>query len=272
MIALIDFDSLLYESVYKIVSYRQMKEAISNYGKETAKQWLLEEIYHEGVNRAENQLLKMQNYLNDIFFEEIDSYELYITTCSKSFRKQIGHEYKANRKPNKYVFLLREHYRNNGALNSEVYEADDLIADRAKELGKGNFIVVSIDKDLKQIPGYYWSYYKVKSKDHEGNLIINDYGFPESEYRQKTVTYITPKESRDIFWKQVLQGDPGDNIKGLHRVGPKTAEKIISVDKNPFIRTAREYITRNQKDDFWFTYHLIKLGSRDIELIKINRN
>ena len=272
MICLIDFDSLLYTAVYRIVSFKQLREALEKYGKEGARQWMLEEVYNEGINRAENQLLHMQNYLKEIFFEDIESYELYITTCTKSFRKELGHEYKANRKPNKYVWLLREHYRNNGALNSDVYEADDLIADRAKELGKGNFIVVSIDKDLKQIPGYYWSYYKVKSKDHEGNLIINEYGFAESEYRQKTVTYITPKESRDMFWKQVLQGDPGDNIKGLHRVGPKTAEKIIAVDKNPFIRTAREYITRNQKNDFWFTYHLIKLGSRDIQSIKINRN
>jgi 5'-3' exonuclease len=260
MVALIDLDSVLYESVYKIVSIREMREAIKKHGKESAKQWLMEEVYNEGINRCENQLLKMQNYLNDIFFEDITSYELFITTCSKSFRKELSQDYKANRKRNKYVWLLREHYRHNGAASDDVLEADDLIAKRANEIGIGENIIVSLDKDLKQIGGYYWSYYKVKSKDHEGNLIMNEFGFYEREYKQKEVTFISKKEAERLFWKQMLMGDTSDNIKGLHRVGDKTADKILTDAPILWRKVAREYITRKQKEDFKINYQLLKLG------------
>ena len=157
MTALIDLDSVLYKAVYKIVSISDMREAIRKYGKQSAKQWLKEEVYNEGINRCENELLKMQYFLQNIFFEEINAYEIFITTCTNSFRKQLSKTYKSNRKKNKYVWMLREHYRHNDARCSDRLEADDLIAIKAKELGDGNFIIVSPDKDLKQIGGYFWS-------------------------------------------------------------------------------------------------------------------
>ena len=55
-------------------------------------------------------------------------------------------------------------------------------------------------------------------------------------------------------------GDSGDGIAGLKRVGLKTAEKILKDSVIPFITTAREYIKRNQKEDFWVNYKLLKLG------------
>ena len=261
MIALIDLDSILYTAVYKIVSISDMKEAIKKLGKEKAKQWLLETVYNEGINRCENQLLKMQNYIQEVFFQEISSYELYITTDTNSFRKKLSPTYKSNRKKNKYVWLLREHYRHNGAYCSNTHEADDLIADRALKLGKGNYIVVSIDKDLKQIGGYYWSYYKVKSKDAHGNFIENEYGFHESEYKQKTIEFISNNEADSFFWKQLLTGDAGDCIKGLRGIGAKTAEKILAKGTNNFIRVARSYIEKGQKNNFRTAYKLLKLGT-----------
>ena len=261
MIALIDLDSLLYSAVYRIVSFSEMRDAIEKYGKESAKQWLREEVYNEGINRCENQLLQIQNYLQDIFFEEIESYELYITTCEKSFRKEISKDYKSNRKKNEYVWLLREHYRFNQAKDHNKLEADDLIAIRAKELGVGNYIVVSPDKDLKQIGGYYWSYYKTKQRLSNGDLYVNEQGNYETEYKMKTVEYITPKQADYLFWKQVLMGDSSDNIKGLWRVGEKTAEKILKDAYSNFITVAREYIKRDQKNDFWLNYKLLKLGT-----------
>lgn len=261
MIALIDFDSLLYKAVYKVASISEMREAITKFGKESAKQWLKEEVYNEGINRVENQLLQIQNHLSDIFFEEITSYELYITTCANSFRKQLSNEYKSNRKRNDYVWLLREHYRYNDAFCSDTHEADDLIADRSKELGLGNYIIISIDKDLKQIGGYYWSYYKIKSKDSFGNYIENEHGNYETEYKQKSVEFISEEKADRLFWLQMLTGDTSDNIKGLKRVGEKTAIKILTDNYSNFISVAREYIKRNQKSDFWVNYKLLKLGS-----------
>ena len=260
MILLIDFDSIIYKSVYKVVSISQMREAIENYGKESAKQWLMQEVYNEAINRCENELLKMQNYIQTIFLGEITGVELFITTCNKSFRKEISKEYKAKRKKNNYVWTIREHYRFNGAFFSDTLEADDLIADRVNELGRDNCIVVSIDKDLKTIGGWYWSYFKVPEKDMQGNFCLNEYGNKNYIFKYDSVEWITEKEANLFFWKQMLMGDSGDGIAGLKRVGLKTAEKILKDSVIPFITTAREYIKRNQKEDFWVNYKLLKLG------------
>ena len=259
MVALIDFDSILYSAVYKVVSISQMKNAISLYGKQKAKQWLEQEVYIEGVIRCENELLKMREYLSTIFLEGITSEELYITTCTNSFRKEISAEYKSKRKKNKYVWMLREHFKFNNAIFSDTHEADDLIYQRAKELGEDNCIIISIDKDLKQIGGWIWSYYKTPEKDEYGSLILNEYGNKNMIYKYDFVDFICKKEADLFFWKQMLMGDAGDGIQGLKRVGLKTAEKILSNHYNPFLTVAREYIKRNQKDDFYKTYNLLKL-------------
>lgn len=260
MIGLVDFDSILYSSVYKIVSIAEMRLAIETIGKQDAKQWLLSEVYERGINRSENLLLEMQNYLDMVFDEDITSLEIFITTCSKNFRYDIRQDYKSNRKKNNYVWLLREHYRNNDAICSDTLEADDLIYDRAKEL-KTNFIVISIDKDLRQIGGYYWSYYKQRSKDMEGNFIVNEYGNYETEYKQKQVEYITEQEAKHFFYSQMLIGDVGDNIKGINGIGKVKAEKLLKTSGNYFITVAREYLKRGMKQDFRETYSLIKLGN-----------
>lgn len=260
MLALIDLDSVLYKAVYRVVSVSQMRGALlTNESKEGAKQWLKEEVYNEGINRCENEILKMLNYLDEILPYPITSNEIFITTAEKSFRKNLSKTYKANRKKNDYVWLLREHYRHNGAYYSNTLEADDLISIRARELGVGNYVIVSPDKDLKQIGGYYWSYYTVKSFDFHGEPIINDVGIHESEYKQKQVDFIDEKEANLLFWKQMLIGDSADNVKGIYRVGEKTANKILNNSKNPFIATARQYLTKSTKKHYRENYKLLKL-------------
>lgn len=267
MTALIDLDSILYQSVYRIVSLSDIRDALEKYGKESARQWLYDEVLHEGVNRCENRLLQIQNYLQDIMIEEIDNIELFITTCDNSFRKKISSTYKANRKQNDYVWLLRGYYQmTKNAFFSDTLEADDLISIRANELGKGNYVVVSMDKDLKQIGGYFWSYYQQNFKDKNGDIVFDDLGFgvqtPIKEYKQKEVEYISEEKANYLFWCQMLIGDPSDNIKGLNRVGIKTAEKILSKSKCLWFTVAREYIKKDQKDDWKINYQLLKLKTK----------
>lgn len=259
MILLIDLDSILYQSVYRLVSIADMRDAIDNYGKENAKQWLREIVYNEGLERCENSIQSIQEFVQNNYFEQITGIETYITTCTKSFRKELSPEYKANRRPNKYVWMLREHYAMNGAFKSDTHEADDLIADRARELGIGNYIICSIDKDLKQIGGHYWSYYRHKIKDEDGEFIVNEFGYNETEYKQKQIDFISEEEAEEMFWIQMLMGDATDGIAGLKRVGIKTAEKILSSASVRWIAVAREYIKRGQKDDFFTNYKLLKL-------------
>jgi len=259
MVALIDLDSILYKAVYKVVSITEMRKAIALHGKEAARQWLLQEVYEQGINRVEKQILEIVEYLDSVMFEEITESEIFITTCKNSFRKKLSKEYKAKRVKNNYVWLLRSHYMINDAKYSDTHEADDLIARRAKELGKENCIVVSPDKDLKQIGGFYWSYYKVKDKDFEGDYILDEYGKPEKSFKQKEVEYINEEKANYLFWLQMLMGDSTDGIKGLKRVGIKTAEKILKDSKCLWFTAAREYIKRNQKEDFYINYKLLKL-------------
>jgi len=280
MILLVDFDSILYHAVYKVVSIREMREAITKFGKTTSKQWLNEQVYNEGINRCENELLKIQNEVQGLMMNDITGVELFITTCTKSFRKELTPTYKKSRKKNDYVWLLRSHYQLNDVSFSDTLEADDLIAIRAKELGKDNCIVISIDKDLKQIGGYYWSYYKVKSKDMDGNPILDEYNNEVKEYKQKSIDFITDQEASLIFWESVLSGDSGDDIKGIEaitveqkkqyekeykikldsRVGVATAKKILANSNNHFITVARQYIARGQKENFKLNYKLLKIG------------
>lgn len=260
MVALIDFDSVIYTSVYKCVSFTKIKDALKRLTKEQAREWLKSEVYYQGVNRCENELMKIQSHLQSIFLEEITSWELYITTCTNSFRKEISSEYKSKRKKNDYVWMIREHYKFNDAFFSDSHEADDLIAIRAKELGKDNCIVVSLDKDLIQIGGWLWSYQKENEIDFNGDIVLNEYGSKNRVFKYKSVDWIEQKEADLFFWKQMLMGDSGDGVKGLSRVGVKTAEKILKGAKNLFIAVAREYISRGQKEDFYTTYKLLKLG------------
>ncbi len=237
-----------------------MREAIDNYGKENARQLVRETVLREGVNRCENELLKMQNYIQDLIPFEITSVELFITTCSNNFRKQIFTEYKAKRKRNDWVKLIRDHYQITGAEYSETLEADDLVAIRARELGQDNYIIATNDKDLKQIGGYYFSYYKQNVLDHEGNKITNELGQSIKEYKQKQMIYMTPQDAQLFFYKQMLMGDTSDNITGIKGIGTKTADKILADVVNPFIAVARAYISKGIKGDFWNTYKLLKLG------------
>lgn len=280
MVALIDFDSVIYNAVYRCVSFAQIRQALTLYSKEEAREWLNAEVYFQGVNRCENELLKMQSYLQSIFLEKITSYELYITTCTNSFRVALDPEYKAKRKKNNYVWSIREHYKFNDAFYSDTHEADDLIASRSIELGQDNCIVVSLDKDLKQIGGWLWSYQKETEVTEKGEPILNEYGSKNRVFKYKSVDWISKEQADLFFWKQMLMGDSVDGIKGITaiskekkaeiketynvnvdcRVGEVTAGKIISNAKNLFITVARQYIIRGQKNEFYKMYQLLKLG------------
>lgn len=150
MIALIDADSLLYLSTYKLddQEFIESKGLLHLEGDE-----LYASLAEFGADRFEQMiediLFDIANDDNNI---EITGVELYLTNCKNSIRKQLSSDYKSNRKSNPIVNHLRAMYIfRNDAIYHDEYEADDLVADRAKELGEYNCIVVTMDKDLNQI-------------------------------------------------------------------------------------------------------------------------
>jgi DNA polymerase-1 len=138
-----------------------------------------------------------------------------------SFRKEIDHEYKANRPPppedlslqmtrvGSIVELLGiEIWKQDG------YEADDLIASAVRRATSNGMrvVIVSADKDLMQLVGE-----SVCMWDTMRNKV---YG-PE-EVREKFG--VLPDKMRDLL---ALTGDTSDNVKGVPSVGPKTAAKLL---------------------------------------------
>ena len=139
-----------------------------------------------------------------------DKWQLYLTG-SNNFRKQVSAEYKANRTAPKPEHLpaARQHLIEQwGAVVAEGEEADDAIAIEATKLN-GDFVIISIDKDFKQIPGYHYNFVK---REH---------------------FFVTPEEGLRFLYMQILMGDTADNVIGLKGIGPKKAEAALAeIDAN----------------------------------------
>ena len=118
---------------------------------------------------------------------------------------------------------------------SDTLEADDLISIYVKEYGHKDSITASIDKDLKQIVGAHFDYYKVKTKE------LDTWGDQIREY--KGWTFTTPNEGLHLFLAQMLVGDASDGVRGVHMIGKKKAEKLLE-GKSSFgklLTVARKY-------------------------------
>jgi 5'-3' exonuclease len=142
----------------------------------------------------------------------VDSWGMHLTG-KNNFRYQIATTvpYKGNRvdkpKPKHLAFLRSYLVKEWGATISEGEEADDTIAIEATKLGD-NCVIVSLDKDLDQICGWHYNFVK------------------------RLGYYITPEEALVKLYTQMLTGDAADNIKGLFRIGPVKAAKIIGDTTN----------------------------------------
>ncbi|WP_075998238.1 DNA polymerase I [Salaquimonas pukyongi] len=140
---------------------------------------------------------------------------------SKTFRNEIFPEYKANRSEppedlRPQFGLIREATRafNLPCIETEGYEADDLIATYAKEATRagGDVTIISSDKDLMQLIGPNVSMYD-SMKDRQMGVpeVIEKWGVP-------------PEKMIDL---QALSGDSTDNIPGVPGIGPKTAAQLL---------------------------------------------
>lgn len=130
-------------------------------------------------------------------------------TGKRNFRKEIFPSYKANRKGPKPEFLadVTKHAVDHwNTVVCQGYEADDGICMAAYERGLDNVVIVSADKDFRQIPCEIFSTYSL------------------------TTVHPTEEEADYNFWKQALTGDSVDNIKGIPGIGPKKAEAILVND------------------------------------------
>jgi len=178
-IAIIDSDSLTYAVGF---SSNDKEEAIA-------------------ISRMEQTMIELCMDL------DCDDYQGYLTGKG-NFRYDIAvtTPYKGTRVSEKPVHLqaLRDHLvKSWGFIVVDGIEADDIVAIKGTEL-KDNCIIVGIDKDLDQIPGWHYN------------------------YRKKEKYYVSEFEGLTAFYTQILTGDRIDNIVGLKGIGPVKAKRILA--------------------------------------------
>lgn len=253
---LFDYDSMIYKASYRVASISDIRKWFKA-GK--TKEWMRNEIVELSINRLSN--------MKDALFEEVEKTGVtignifyYMTLCNKSFRKSISDIYKIQRVRNKWVSLVRRRLLDMSfAIVSEYYEADDLVARDHKKLGHGNCIVVSMDKDLKQLQGIHFDYYRPPSNE------LDERGF-KIQRPFRGLSYISKVEAEQFFWKQMLTGDAGDNIKGIKGIGPKKSDRIIfNTEPENYRRVVLEkYVSTFGEEEgklkFNLAYDLLKLG------------
>lgn len=127
-----------------------------------------------------------------------------------NFRRSIFPQYKSNRagKPRPVALkFLREHFiKAEGATLFPRLEADDVMGILATHPKRNHeTIIVSIDKDLRSIPGKFF------------NL-----GHPEEGVHE-----ISVEDADYWFMMQTLMGDATDGYPGCPKFGPATAAKAL---------------------------------------------
>lgn len=151
-------------------------------------------------------LANIKNIMEGITKQErCSSYEVFISG-KDNFRYDIDPNYKGNRDKSSKPIQEKE-IRNYlkkawGAKEVDFCEVDDAVSYMTMQNPISN-VIVTIDKDLDNTPGWHYNYDK------------DDY------------YYITDEEADLNFYRQLLSGDPTDNIKGCKGIGKVKAHDIL---------------------------------------------
>ncbi|MCK5847915.1 MAG: DNA polymerase I [Caldisericia bacterium] len=189
--------------------------------------------------------------------EKPDYFAVCFDTKSKTYRSTILPSYKANRPPTPdsliiQTKLIREILSriNISWFELNGYEADDLLATFASKYSRGgnSVYVYSGDRDLLQVISDDIQVLSPVNRQREPKLFNSD------EVYAKYGVY--PHQIVDF---KSLVGDTSDNIKGVPKIGPKTAAKLLqeygSIEKiledvSKTTEKAREFsdvLIRNQR-------------------------
>ena len=155
-----------------------------------------------------------------------DDFILYFSS-TKNFRKKIFPDYKGHRnkrKPLGYRRLINHckvHYKY--CIRPEL-EADDAIGIDATKFSDPQNIVVSPDKDMKQIPSNLWN-------------LTDD------------VMEITVEDGDRWHLVQTLSGDPTDGYSGCPGIGVKRATELLDKNENKWEAVCKAFRDRGLSDD-----------------------
>lgn len=142
---------------------------------------------------------------------EADSYRIFLTG-EGNYREKLAKTkpYKGNRSGDKPVHYEAIHEYLIKTWDAEVIdgmEADDAMGIAQTE-SPDTTIICTTDKDLNMISGQHYN------------------------WRKEEVYTVKQPEADLFFMKQLLTGDPVDNIQGIPGIGPKKADRIIAEADN----------------------------------------
>ena len=160
--------------------------------------------FRQGKRIVEQELNKLRSRF------DTQDLELFFTD-SKNFRKEIDPSYKGNRrkrKPAGYLKLKNWGLEKYPSLIMPALEADDALGIAATSGQYDNFVLVSPDKDMQQIPCRIY------------NL--------KDEFTQ------TAEDAERKLFEQALTGDSTDGYSGCKGVGPKRAKDILDASKGDY--------------------------------------
>jgi hypothetical protein len=146
--------------------------------------------------------------LNDCFPDRT-WYRAFLTGKG-NFRDKVAtiKPYKGNRDPNhrpKYYKEIRQYLVDKyKAEVVEGMEADDMLGIVQWQHPDKSTVIVSIDKDLKMVPGYHFN------------------------PKKQEFFYQNINDANLFFLWQLMVGDTTDNIPGVDGIGPKKADKVIA--------------------------------------------
>lgn len=220
MKVLIDGDVLLYRNLFAaehknyLIEHNGIKEfkskkELNEYTK--ANNCTETEVWQDHqVEPLQFALSNIRNSIDAIRFKLKAEQESIYLSGRNNFRYRIAtvRPYKGNRDvTHKPVYLsegrewLQSKY---GAIVVDGIEADDALGIEAAKNLKGSIIVTN-DKDLKQIPCWHYNWTT-----------------PTEE-----PVYASPKDAGLFFFQQVLSGDATDNVPGIEGLGPTGARGIL---------------------------------------------
>ena len=155
-----------------------------------------------------------------------DDFVLYFSSTN-NFRKKIFPDYKGHRmkrKPLGYRRLINQCKQNYKFCILTTLEADDAIGIDATRFANPENIVVSPDKDMKQIPSNLWN--------------LSD-----------DVVEITVEDGDRWHLIQTLSGDPTDGYSGCPGIGVKRATELLDKNENKWEAVCKAFRDRGLSDD-----------------------
>lgn len=238
-----------------------------------------EPVYIQGFKIYEKEYLLYSriNLLIESILKELNchTYTVYIGAGSKvkTFRHLIYPEYKQNRKEQdrpKYMSKARAYLikKYNPVIADNEFETDDIMGiDLYKD---SSAICVSIDKDMRMIPGQHYNIdtKKIFTVSDPGELNLTNTSFGKKKLEGIGFKW---------FMAQALLGDTVDNIKGIDGYGDVKTFKLLEPlqTKLEMYNKVKEIYTAHNRDlelnlDLLWIKRLPNQSFRDVLYEKTN--